>query len=228
MRYASFLFGGVIAFVVVLLYMDVSILHLSNPISHLGYHLHITNDKPSIEVYSKKEKAPPFQNVEQNTGRVDENDMKSSIHYKTSTSLRKDAVRPILTFYLQNEVDIEMKQVIQHNKDWYFVVYVGFINVGKSGLTLCFMKYKQIIRTVKIVFFILNEKMRMLNLHFHSRSYSSIQIEWVEHMNSAYIYAEQVCRDFQTGKYYVYSQGKEEINFKQVAHQCILTSSNFP
>lgn len=56
----------------------------------------------------------------------------------------------------------------------------------------------------------------------HTSSYSSIQIEWVEHMNSAYMYAEHTCRDFQTGKYYFYSKGKNDINFKQVAHQCIL------
>lgn len=39
-------------------------------------------------------------------------------------------------------------------------------------------------------------------------------------MNSGYLYANQFCRNFSSGTYSFYSEGGNDINFKQVAHQC--------
>lgn len=143
MRYVPFLFGGVIVFVILLLYMDASILHLSIPEKYSGHHFLIADDKPAIVSYSNEEATPSFQNGEQKAIEESETMVAPSITHKLPASLREKAVRTILTFSLQDEVDFDMKQAIQHNANWYRDVNEGFNPLGKNDLIHYFMKCKQ-------------------------------------------------------------------------------------
>ena len=55
-----------------------------------------------------------------------------------------------------------------------------------------------------------------------NRSLTSFHINWVDNMNSAYIYANRICRNVSTHYYNFYSNGSTKYYFKKQPRSCIL------
>ena len=72
----------------------------------------------------------------------------------------------------------------------------------------------------------------ILIIFINYRSLTSFNINWVDNMNSAYIYANRICRNLSTRGYYFFSNGSSNHYFNKQPRSCILFNilfhSSFP